>query len=428
MTKRKHRIGKEVVAGPLAGHYRMGKRFKPPLLSFETETVATDWVRDDLPDLLWPLVVARLEGDSAARLIGEVQQAVIDAVPEEILHESGAVLDGRLTSADRIPADWRDRIIESVRARGLARRAFPAMLAAVLGLYEEAPARWLMVEPWSYGTPRPTADEAADFLARAVIEAIKDPQLDALVKTPTFGWLVLRGKMTMDPAMVAVLRDYPTDPNTRPVAEAILRSGFLSLKGAAAAKDAELADHQKRWAETFWQQNWASSPCLIGEHIVPSDADVEVPGLAEAEKGVSKSLRKARAMYERYVAAVMSPELGVNLHRPARHEVACGLVVRAYRAVAAILATPQRWSGENALDVVRLLVELNWNLRWMAAQDTESGFERFQAYGAGKRKLMRRHMEELEAMFGEDAPDFLRAATEHFRRATGGDWAEEFQE
>jgi hypothetical protein len=429
MTERKPKVGQEVARGPLAGHYRVGKRFKPPLLSFsETQTVISDWIRDDLPDLMWPLVVALLEGDSAASLIGKAQQAVIDVVPEEILHESGAALDGRLTSVERFPVEWRDPVIGSLRTRGLGERAFPATLVGVLDLYEGAPGGWLMVDPWDQGDAKPSPEEAMVFLASAVVEAVKDSQLDALVKAPTFGWLVLRGKLTMPANEVDVLRDYPVNERSRPLAEAILRSGFLALKGSVAELDVERIDDQRRWAASFWQQNWAMTLCSTGEPMIPSEGDPVVPGLVQAREAVKVSLRKAHEIYEGYVEAAMSRELVVNLHRPARHEVACGLVARAYRAVVATLAAPHRWTGEHAADVIRVLVESTWLLRWMGAQEGDSGFERFQAYGAGKRKLTRRHMADLVAKLGDEAPEYLRTATEQLSQKTGGDWGEEFQE
>ena len=40
--------------GPLAGHVRKGRTYRSPLAATGVLTIG-DWVRDDLPDLLWPV-------------------------------------------------------------------------------------------------------------------------------------------------------------------------------------------------------------------------------------------------------------------------------------------------------------------------------------------------------------------------------------
>jgi len=52
------------------------------------------------------------------------------------------------------------------------------------------------------------------------------------------------------------------------------------------------------------------------------------------------------------------------------------------------------WSGEHSSSTTRLLAETEIFLRWMDLQD-EDIWARYQAYGEGKRKLMRIHMADL---------------------------------
>jgi len=59
-------------------------------------------------------------------------------------------------------------------------------------------------------------------------------------------------------------------------------------------------------------------------------------------------------------------------------------------------------------------------LRWMDSAGDE-WFERYQRYGAGKRKLARKHLEALADELGEAAPDEIQQAIDHQLRKEVGD-------
>ena len=106
--------GRPLGEGVLAGHYRHGRRFTPPIMAM-AGSMANEWVRDDLPDLLWPLCLAALYGDPGLVYYREFQELVIQAAGQERIDELDVAVDGRLTSIERIPAEIRDDIIESLR-------------------------------------------------------------------------------------------------------------------------------------------------------------------------------------------------------------------------------------------------------------------------------------------------------------------------
>jgi hypothetical protein len=55
--------------GVLAGHYRVGKVYSPPLVALGL--TETDWFRSDAPDLLWPMALIATEGEAGlGRFIG----------------------------------------------------------------------------------------------------------------------------------------------------------------------------------------------------------------------------------------------------------------------------------------------------------------------------------------------------------------------
>jgi len=51
--------------GPLAGHVRKGRTYRSPLAATGVLTIG-DWVRDDLPDLLWPVLTLSELGTAEA--------------------------------------------------------------------------------------------------------------------------------------------------------------------------------------------------------------------------------------------------------------------------------------------------------------------------------------------------------------------------
>ena len=91
-------------SGPMAGHVRRGRLFVPEFAA-TVDLAQNDWFRDDVPDYLWPLMIAESQGNSSlirfVRWQGAVQANLKDLVPARNL---AAGLDGRLTSLDRLAA------------------------------------------------------------------------------------------------------------------------------------------------------------------------------------------------------------------------------------------------------------------------------------------------------------------------------------
>lgn len=89
-------------SGPLAGHVRERRRYLPPLAATGVLEIG-DWVRDDLPDLIWPVLALAEYGSQGALKFVRWQQAVqrdlADLAQPQQLAEG---LDGRLTSLDRL--------------------------------------------------------------------------------------------------------------------------------------------------------------------------------------------------------------------------------------------------------------------------------------------------------------------------------------
>src|SRR4051794_29947775 len=95
--------------GVLAGHYREGRLFRPPLLAFSATTLAS-WVRDDLPDLIWPSAVVATAGSRGLGRFTSIQRAFVDRT-QSPSSDAAFALDGRCTSIERLePSRRRDAL------------------------------------------------------------------------------------------------------------------------------------------------------------------------------------------------------------------------------------------------------------------------------------------------------------------------------
>lgn len=58
--------------------------------------------------------------------------------------DQGKIFDGTLTSLKRVPTEIRASVLEALRSDGLYDVAFPNEFAHSLGMYADAPSRWLI--------------------------------------------------------------------------------------------------------------------------------------------------------------------------------------------------------------------------------------------------------------------------------------------
>ncbi len=407
----------------MAGHFKVGRKYIPPLLTYE-QLVPSEWARDDLPDLLWPLVLVEAIGEGIGAVIGRAQDATLKEVAGDSLDRTGAALDGRLTSLDRFPADERKKLVERFKVLSDRALLFPPELLGVLALYENLPGAWLLLDPWRASSAVPDADDSVNLLARAVVRAIVDPSANAMIKAATIGWELRSGKTKVPREVGEVLVGYPLDTEKRPEAEATIRSSFLASKTADSITHPEWIDERNRWTKSFWEQNRAISPCIVDDPVLPSEREATDDAPAVSEEDVAKHLSRAEELYRSFLESAFG--IVVDFEHFARHEVLVGLVSRAFRSLESLLRAAHLWSGELASPVSRQLIETHILITWMLKQDDDV-FEQYQSYGLGKRKLMRRHVLDLLEKTGDQAPQILKDLAESLERATGGDWSEQLQ-
>lgn len=160
----------------------------------------------------------------------------------------------------------------------------------------------------------------------------------------------------------------------------------MAMKAANSYSDPEAMSLAAEWSESFWRQNKEFTKCVLEEAALPEQAAREELIGSDVVTGL---LQRLRASYESFAEAAAAAQLEVATPR---HEVLTGHVVRAYRALEALIRAPHMWTGEHASPVTRLLFESQIFIRWMLKHGGEDVFLQYQSYGLGKRKLLKQHV------------------------------------
>jgi Family of unknown function (DUF5677) len=402
-----------VRSGPLVGYVKKGRTYRSALAATGVLQIG-DWVRDDLPDLLWPvLALSELGTAEAVRFVRwqkAVQEDLSGKAEPRFIAES---LDGRLTSLDRLAAQVPEaRAV--VKARAEERGLLPKSVVNALASYPLRPAEWLVDRAMT-----PPDQEEIDLLARAVLGVLKDGHREAVIKCLHIWSAVQAGTFSASAETIELLRRYPTDPRTRAQADSAVRAIWGTRKGLLLHENESYFADAIKWAKVFWGANSMTTRCMRRREVeadehdpkegaveTPSDAtsrgEAAAPG-ALPERGAH--LRQlAMDLLASYVEALeMSP---ARLHDREPQEVHSGLVARAGRDVITALGAPDLWCMEHGAHIIRALVEVRIYLQWMAQQDP-SIYRAFQEYGAGKAKLYARIMDELPDEARQ--PDFEEA-------------------
>jgi hypothetical protein len=353
-----------------------------------------DWVRDDLPDLVWPILVLSECGTHGARRFVRWQKDVQDDLSGQTEARFLAeCLDGRLTGLDRLAdelSDAREVVVRRAGERGLLLDSVSAALAT----YPDRPARWLIDLDL-----RPPSQADVDLLARAILDVQRDGHREAVVKCLSIWSSVQAAVFSTSSEVIDLLKTYPEDLEQRAKADTVIRAMWGANKSALAHQDTGHFDASLRWAKLFWGFNSITTRCVRKrDHVQNAGGDVTEPDSGtqndEGAKLKSEDLRqRAMDLASSYVEALESAP--ARLWDPERQEVHSGLVVRAAHDVIAVLGAPDLWCSEHGAHISRMLVELRITLRWMSVQDDPSIYQQYKEYGAGKAKLYARLMAEM---------------------------------
>ncbi|MCP5068641.1 MAG: hypothetical protein GY946_18925 [bacterium] len=317
-------------AGPMAGHVRDGRRYLPQLAATGVLELQ-DWVRDDLPDLLWPALLMANDGTQSARRFVEWQGAVQRKLEGEV--EPGQLaecLDGRLSSLEGIAGEH-PRVREIVRETTASFGLLPPPVAAALASYPERPAKWLVDD----GFHSPTDDDLA-LIAQVLLDAVGDGHREAVLKCLSIWSAVQAGVFRTDEVTIGLLRNYPIDLETRGHADAIVRASWGARRGAQLANDPTCFDASIKWAHVFWGVNSMTSRCIRTRDVREDDekpspaTPPSIPDDATPEEG-GQLQHLAMDLVSSYVEALETAPS--HLYDQEQQEVHAGLVCRAGREV-----------------------------------------------------------------------------------------------
>jgi len=343
-------------------------------------------VRDDLPDLLWPvLTLSELGTHEAVRFVRWQEAVQTDLAGQAEPSFLAECLDGRLTGLDRLVSQVPAAKC-SIKERAAEWGILPGSVAKALASYPLRPAEWLTdVEMTPPGQPE------VDRLVKAVLEVLKDGHREAIIKCLYIWSAVQAGTFSTDAETIALLKDYPNDEDTRSQADAVVRASWGAHRGWFLHKNPDHFAESIKWAKVFWGANSMTTGCLRKRDIADDEVDADMSGNSRgAEPGApglaSEDFRqRAMDLMSSYVEAVETTPS--RLYDQEREEVHTGLVSRAAREVTTALGAPDLWCSEHGSHVGRTLVEVRILLQWMSRQDQETVYRKYQDFGAGKAKL-----------------------------------------
>lgn len=403
--------------GPLVGHVRKGGTYRTPLAATGLLNIA-DWVRDDLPDLLWPvLYLEHRDRTHAAVDFVRWQQDVINDLADLCDDRPflADCLDGRLTGLDRLVErvpDAGDIVVRRARERGL----LSVPVVSALSSYPNRPADWLTDRE-----PAPPEADDVNLVAKAVANAVRDGHREAILKCLFIWARVQAGTFASDEETVELLKTYPNDAETRSKADTVVRASWGASKGAHLWRDENAYDPSLEWARTFWDFNSVTTLCIRKRELAartradgqtaaarsetlengagqaePLELDTFAVVEAERPSWLSKApetvgvqpkdlRRRAMDMMSSYIEAIEESR-PFRLFDPEPQEVHAGLVSRAAREVITALGSPDLWCSEHGSHVGRVIVEARIVLAWMSQEDT-GVYRKYKEYGAGKAKL-----------------------------------------
>lgn len=401
----------------IEAHRRLGNRLITPMNQIpQLHPVA--WLRDLLPDMLW--LCYQLNADPTAGLIiaAKVLDAMDDALKDAHLGDQ-IINDGRLSNFEAIPAEIRPKVLATLHSHGLYGTAVPETLVHILGIYPDAPGRWLIQPRLDRITPQPRVAEEA-------LSAVVSNSWHGQGLVPTRAkFMVIRGRVKAGKVsfakdkvndLIDALPRYPagiTEEERRWVEPSIraLFGGFVTLDDSS----------RQGWAKTFWQSNWRLFACRQQNE---RGGEVDLDLLQQARKSFIATAAELNDRFQK-IASKADPDL----YDPDRYEVLTGIAARAIQIALAASATPAMWSSVLGSPALRAIAEALIVVRWLIYTEASDPliYRQFKEYGRGRLKLFKLHLEEYIDTLKE-VPDTLNDLHESVTAEANEDLLEWFQD
>lgn len=403
----------------LADHKKVGRELRPPILAMGGAPMTfINWQADHLPDQIWVCSWLAAEGKrgmvALARLLDFAGDAVRDHVSEM---PPEWVLNGTLTSFEALPTKARSALIDKLHEADIYEDFVPEGMAHALGLYPGAPGRWL-IQPWLDRGIRIDPDAGRTWLSEAVTAGMDSRgEVATMAKGVYFRQMLAAGRISFSESIsfIKLLPRYPletTDDESKHV-----ESNIRAMYNALAQGD------PGDWPKTFWRSNWRLFNCLRPELPEQSARSSSQPD--DLTQFIEATKRRSEDLWADFdkVAAQTDPDL----YDPDRFEVLTGMVGRVLRYIQSFVLTPPMWTMENGAPLLRALVETEIVCKYLVSQEaTTPLYAKFKAYGMGKIKLLKLHIEDhIDSI--DTPPEGLTDYAEYLGQVLNRERFEEFQ-
>lgn len=381
------------------------------------------WAPDILPDMLWPALMFTLYDPFDAFVITcHALNYMVEELAEYATNNPDVkqpIIDARLTSFERVPVDFRQRIIDRLRREEIYEAAFPIEFVHSLGMYTGAPGSWL-IEPQrrDLSIDWEIAQESMD---QALTECNDGrSEISTFCKALLHRQWVKAGRLSIafETDIPELLHKYPFNSTKDEFdhVNAHIRASFNMLIGFEEERAAASLD----WSRRFWRTNWSLFLCRRPDPAIPSSSS-----RADVEAAIKRMAENLQHLEDDVLQAATKAD--PDLYNPDRFEVMTGVVVRAIRQAWSVVTTPSLWSTEIGSSPLRSVVESLITVAWLNQREDPAMYTRYKDYGRGRLKLQMLHLEAFVDS-QEDPKQETLDYLDQLRKRVNDDVYEEFQD
>lgn len=410
---RPHIKPKERNSSSLGDHRQTGRNLQPPMTALMGDTLRpVTWWKSYLPNYLWLCWHVSTDSYPDVYVASKLLDEILAGLGEDRTGFPEAwEFNGRLSDFESIPTVSRDRLLEHLIAIGAYGAVVPEGWAHSLGMYPDAPGRW-MIQPWLDDglviDPAIAERQLGEVVAKS-IDGRGDTATRA--KALLFRQKLMGGKLYFGPDMdLDAIKSYPNQSNElNAKAESMMRAMFLAIEG--------IEDQPEEWVKTFWRSNWKLYVCrTLQERVGSSDNSGKAAEVRDATEALA---RRVDYLWEEFVKIASTTD--PDLYDPDRFEVLTGVVARVFRLLRIFVIHPPMWTMEHGAPVLRALVESRIVTKWLHHRNDPLLYAKFKSYGVGKLKLYKLHLEEFidgAGEAGEAMKPYLELVTAYVNRDT----------
>ena len=323
----------------------------PPIASIglSEKMTLTSWMDDRLPEMLWAaLMIASADRDHALEQFRSIFNFIGKHEQREQFH------DLTLTGIAELDKDLRCELIGFMVEPPEAAYALSA-----LRLFDALPGK----EDWHRILP--TVKPDVDILMTAVGTTLWHQSEEATdCRWVRLMGKVAAGKVSMSRDKFNDLLNYPNESDQRSVRPFVraMEISFGSLEHPSLV-----------WPKAFWDESWASTPCI------ESSQRYEQPSFDEVV--THRAISELREQLELHWGQTHS-----TTAIDAKHDAVFGMAFFCLRILDEMMGIGIGSSILGRLGL-RTILEVRINLKYMLVQDTPDLWKKWREYGAGQAKL-----------------------------------------